>query len=81
VVGQTLGLHPMVVIVATTIGGIAAGFSGLVLAAPLTGTLVRVRQEYRRLEQQDDDAAGDPATADATPPAPPPAAPAGRSPG
>ena len=49
VVGQTLGLHPMVVILATTIGGIAAGLSGLVLAAPLTGTLVRVRQEYRQL--------------------------------
>jgi predicted PurR-regulated permease PerM len=51
VVGQTLGLHPMIVILATTIGGIAAGFAGLVLAAPLTGTLVRVRNEYRRLEQ------------------------------
>ncbi len=50
VVGQTLGLHPMVVILATTIGGVAAGFSGLVLAAPLTGTVVRVRNEYRRLE-------------------------------
>jgi predicted PurR-regulated permease PerM len=84
VVGQTLGLHPMVVIVATTIGGIAAGFSGLVLAAPLTATLARVRQEYRRLEQQDVEAAV-PAPSDATeaasPPAPPPAAPAGRSPG
>jgi predicted PurR-regulated permease PerM len=82
VVGQTLGLHPMVVIVATTIGGIAAGFSGLVLAAPLTGTLVRVRQEYRRLEQEDEEArAATGATADASPPAPPPAAPAVRSPG
>jgi len=50
VVGQTLGLHPMVVIVATTIGGIAAGLSGLILAAPLTATLVRVRNEYRALE-------------------------------
>jgi predicted PurR-regulated permease PerM len=82
VVGQTLGLHPMVVIVATTIGGIAAGFSGLVLAAPLTATLARVRQEFRRLEQQDKEAPAAPGpTADASPPAPSPAAPAARSPG
>jgi predicted PurR-regulated permease PerM len=46
VVGQTLGLHPMVVILATTIGGIAAGLAGLILAAPLTATVVRIRQEY-----------------------------------
>jgi predicted PurR-regulated permease PerM len=51
VVGQTLGLHPMVVIVATTIGGIAAGLSGLILAAPLTATVVRVRNEFRALEE------------------------------
>jgi predicted PurR-regulated permease PerM len=50
VVGQTLGLHPMVVILATTIGGIAAGLSGLILAAPLTATIVRIRQEYLALE-------------------------------
>jgi predicted PurR-regulated permease PerM len=51
VVGQTLGLHPMVVIVATTIGGIAAGLSGLILAAPLTATVVRVRNEFRALQE------------------------------
>lgn len=64
VVGQTLGLHPMVVILATTIGGIAAGLSGLVLAAPLTGTVVRIRREYQRL------ASGEPAVVDEMPDAP-----------
>jgi putative heme transporter len=51
VIGQSLGLHPMLVIVATTVGGIAAGLPGLVLGAPLTGTFVRVRTEYRRLDE------------------------------
>ena len=47
VIGQSLGLHPMLVILATTIGGIAAGFSGLILGAPITATLVRVRNDLR----------------------------------
>lgn len=47
VLGQSLGLHPMVVIVATTIGGIAAGFSGLILGAPIAATFVRVRNDIR----------------------------------
>ena len=47
VIGQSLGLHPMLVIIATTIGGIAAGFSGLILGAPLTATVVKVRNDLR----------------------------------
>jgi predicted PurR-regulated permease PerM len=47
VIGQSLGLHPMLVIIATTIGGIAAGFSGLILGAPITATIVRVRNDLR----------------------------------
>lgn len=46
VLGQSLGLHPMVVIIATTIGGIAAGFSGLILGAPLAAMIVRVRNDW-----------------------------------
>lgn len=42
VIGGSLGLHPMVVIIVTTIGGIAAGLPGLVLAAPLAATVVAV---------------------------------------
>ncbi len=60
VVGQTLGLHPMVVIVATTIGGIAAGLSGLILAAPLTATVVRIRSEFRALESSAPSSTGPP---------------------
>ena len=47
VIGQSLGLHPMVVIIATTIGGIAAGFAGLILGAPLTATVFKVRNDLR----------------------------------
>ena len=47
VIGQSLGLHPMVVIIATTMGGIAAGFSGLILGAPLTATVIKVRNDLR----------------------------------
>jgi len=47
VIGQSLGLHPMAVIIATTIGGIAAGFSGLILGAPIAATIVRVRNDLR----------------------------------
>lgn len=47
VIGQSLGLHPMAVIIATTIGGIAAGFSGLILGAPIAATVLRVRNDLR----------------------------------
>ena len=43
VLGHTMNLHPMLVIVATTTGGIAAGVAGLILATPLLATLVRAR--------------------------------------
>jgi predicted PurR-regulated permease PerM len=65
VLGQSLGLHPMLVIIATTVGGIAAGFSGLILGAPLTATVVRVRNDLRARG-----AAAEPVT---PAPAPPPA--------
>lgn len=34
--GDQLDLHPLVVLVATVLGGLAAGMVGLILAAPLT---------------------------------------------
>lgn len=39
-IGGTLGLHPMVVIIVTTIGGLTIGLTGLVLAAPLTSAVL-----------------------------------------
>jgi len=82
VIGQSLGLHPMLVIIATTIGGIAAGFSGLILGAPLTATVVKVRNDLRARSAEplpDPPAPPDPALAAADPSAadpstdPPPA--------
>lgn len=68
VLGQSLGLHPMLVIIATTVGGIAAGFSGLILGAPLTATVVRVRNDLRsRNPQADPDPADDPGPGPAQP--------------
>lgn len=65
VIGQSLGLHPMAVIIATTVGGIAAGFSGLILGAPIAATVVRVRNDLRARR----------AASEAPPPAVPPPAP------
>ena len=65
VIGQSLGLHPMLVIIATTIGGIAAGFSGLILGAPITATIVRVRDDLR--SRASPEVSGDVATADDPP--------------
>ena len=36
VTGRTLQIHPLVVLLATTIGGIVGGLPGLVMAVPLT---------------------------------------------
>ncbi len=47
VLGTSLGLHPMLVILVTTAGGIVAGFPGLILAAPLAGTAVGIRRLVR----------------------------------
>ena len=63
VLGQSLGLHPMLVIIATTVGGIAAGFSGLILGAPLTATVVRVRNDLRSRSTQPAAEPSEPATA------------------
>ncbi len=76
VIGQSLGLHPMLVIIATTIGGIAAGFSGLILGAPLAATVVKVRNDLRERSRQPDPDPPEPADAAAGAPA---SAPAGLS--
>jgi predicted PurR-regulated permease PerM len=51
-VGDRVGLHPMVVIVALVVGGNLLGFWGLVLAVPVTATLAviagRVLDRYRQ---------------------------------
>lgn len=54
IMGQTLNLHPLVVIVAVILGGSLAGVLGVLIAAPTVATL-RVLAEYiyRRLTDQE----------------------------
>ncbi len=40
IIGQSLGLHPAVILVAALVGSQLIGFTGLVLAAPMVGTLL-----------------------------------------
>lgn len=47
VLGGQLGLHPMLVIIVTTVGGLAVGLTGLVLAAPLTSATVKFVSQLR----------------------------------
>lgn len=63
VLGTTMNLHPAVVMAATTAGGIAAGFIGLVLAVPL---LVSIRFVWQLAHPAGGDSAPGTATADAT---------------
>ncbi|MCE9594908.1 MAG: AI-2E family transporter [Planctomycetes bacterium] len=45
VLGDSLGLHPVVVILALTIGGAALGLFGLLVALPLTATVIILVRE------------------------------------
>jgi predicted PurR-regulated permease PerM len=50
VVGESVGLHPLVVIFAILAGGAIAGFWGLIIGVPLAAVLRVVLQHgYRRL--------------------------------
>lgn len=46
-VGATLNLHPLVILVATAIGGSIAGILGMILAAPITAIIVHTVQRLR----------------------------------
>ncbi len=46
ILGDSLGLHPMVVIVSVFAGGAAFGMFGLLLALPLTASLVILSREF-----------------------------------
>lgn len=48
VMGRALRLHPLVVLVAITVGGIAAGFLGAFLAVPSTGVAVAATTAMRK---------------------------------
>ena len=46
ILGDRLGLHPLVVFFALLAGGSALGMLGLLIALPLTATLVILFQEF-----------------------------------
>jgi predicted PurR-regulated permease PerM len=45
VLGDSLGLHPVVVLVSVMVGGAALGMFGLLLALPLTAAIVIIARE------------------------------------
>jgi predicted PurR-regulated permease PerM len=46
ILGDRLGLHPLVIFFALLAGGAALGMLGLLVALPLTATLVILFQEF-----------------------------------
>ena len=46
-VGSSLNLHPVVVLISTVVGGVAAGIVGLILAAPLTSIGINLFRELQ----------------------------------
>ncbi|MFV0258098.1 MAG: AI-2E family transporter [Acidimicrobiales bacterium] len=48
VMGNTVNLHPIVVLLVTVAGGLVAGLVGLILATPLTSIVIMLWKELRR---------------------------------
>lgn len=59
ITGRTLKIHPLVVLLVTTIGGIVGGLVGLVLAVPLFAIVTRAAGRVRELVDLDTDAVRD----------------------
>lgn len=55
VTGRTLQIHPLVVLLVTTIGGIVGGLAGLVMAVPLTVIAAKAVPRLRRIVVIDTD--------------------------
>jgi predicted PurR-regulated permease PerM len=45
--GDSLNMHPLLVLLATSLGGLVAGMVGLILAAPLTAIAIDVKRELK----------------------------------
>ena len=54
--GSSLNLHPLTILLATTLGGIVAGMIGLILAAPVLAIGLDLSRELRAVGFFDDDA-------------------------
>ena len=53
--GDSLNMHPLLVLLATSLGGLVAGIVGLILAAPLTAIAIDVQHELKAAGFFDDD--------------------------
>jgi predicted PurR-regulated permease PerM len=56
VTGHTLRIHPLVVLLVTTVGGILGGLVGLMMAVPVTVIAVRAVRYFRAAFEVDTDA-------------------------
>jgi predicted PurR-regulated permease PerM len=54
VTGRTLRIHPLVVLLVTTVGGVLGGLIGLMLAVPMTVIGVRAVRYVRAAFEVDD---------------------------
>ena len=54
-IGDTLNLHPLLILLATALGGIIAGLIGLVLAAPAVAIALDIKRELKSVGFFDDD--------------------------
>ena len=45
--GGSLNLHPLTILLVTSLGGIIAGMIGLILAAPVVAILVDIKRELK----------------------------------
>ncbi len=61
VFGRTLELHPLIILLAITAGGVLAGIAGAFLAVPLTAVVANVINEARcaRTDDKDEQEPGD----------------------
>jgi predicted PurR-regulated permease PerM len=53
--GDSLDMHPLLVLLATSLGGMLAGMVGLILAAPLTAIVIDLQRELKDAGFYDDD--------------------------
>jgi predicted PurR-regulated permease PerM len=55
--GDSLNMHPLLVLLATALGGLTAGIVGLILAAPLTAIAIDINRELKAAGFFDNDGA------------------------
>ena len=49
--GRTLNLHPLVILLSTTVGGILFGLIGAILAAPIASAVATIRKDFREARE------------------------------